>query len=549
MPVLNTTPIYIEPNELGAIGKGMGEYKKSINMPEPWEGGWWHLRDLIKYELASTKSYLKTASIYRKEILEFRNEICVKEVNKGLTEAPYYYIFPKKQHDQSELVDLVNLLAEHGVLVYEITEDIQIENTLFKTGDIIVPMSQPFRAFVKEVLEKQIFPVRHYTPGGEMIPPYDITSWSLPLHKGVNVFEINEKEHKLNKGYFASLQYPYTLFKESENNYNYVILTANNNYSYKAVFKALANGLKVSRLAEGYEDMPVGSFVIENSKNISLALDELNFTPKYISKEINIKTKELKLPRVYVLESYFHAMDAGWTRYLFDLYNIPFKTIKPDDVQYTDFDKNCDVLVIPDENKSILLDGNYKSENQHYFMKYPPEYLKGMEKKGYEKILKFINNGGNVIAWRDAAELFSGVQSYSINEKEKEEFEFPVRDISSGLIKEGFSSTGSLLKIKLKKNHPITYGLPEEIGVFHRSSPIFATWQPYFDVDRRVIATFAERDILMSGYIENEDKIGNKSTIVWMKKGKGQIVLFSFNPQFRASTPVSYKLLFNSLLL
>ena len=231
------------------------------------------------------------------------------------------------------------------------------------------------------------------------------------------------------------------------------------------------------------------------------------------------------------------------------MYNIPFKTIKPDDVQYTDFDKNCDVLVIPDENKSILLDGNYKSENQHYFMKYPPEYLKGMEKKGYEKILKFINNGGNVIAWRDAAELFSGVQSYSINEKEKEEFEFPVRDISSGLIKEGFSSTGSLLKIKLKKNHPITYGLPEEIGVFHRSSPIFATWQPYFDVDRRVIATFAERDILMSGYIENEDKIGNKSTIVWMKKGKGQIVLFSFNPQFRASTPVSYKLLFNSLLL
>jgi len=32
------TPIYIEPNELQAWGKGMGEYKKSINMPEPWTG-------------------------------------------------------------------------------------------------------------------------------------------------------------------------------------------------------------------------------------------------------------------------------------------------------------------------------------------------------------------------------------------------------------------------------------------------------------------------------------------------------------------------------
>jgi hypothetical protein len=49
--------------------------------------------------------------------------------------------------------------------------------------------------------------------------------------------------------------------------------------------------------------------------------------------------------------------------------------------------------------------------------------------------------------------------------------------------------------------------------------------------------------------VENEDEIANKPSLVWLKKGKGQIVLFSFNPQFRASTPVTYKLLFNSILL
>ena len=91
--------------------------------------------------------------------------------------------------------------------------------------------------------------------------------------------------------------------------------------------------------------------------------------------------------------------------------------------------------------------------------------------------------------------------------------------------------------------------MPAEIGVFHRSGPVFMTWQPYFDVDRRVIATFPEKDILMSGYIENEEKLEDKSSIVWLQKGKGQVVLFSFNPQFRASTPASYKLLFNSILL
>ena len=68
-------------------------------------------------------------------------------------------------------------------------------------------------------------------------------------------------------------------------------------------------------------------------------------------------------------------------------------------------------------------------------------------------------------------------------------------------------------------------------------------------MDRRVIAKFPEKNILLSGYSENQELLGNKSAMIWLKKGKGQLVLFGFNPQFRASTQGSYKLLFNSLLL
>ena len=91
--------------------------------------------------------------------------------------------------------------------------------------------------------------------------------------------------------------------------------------------------------------------------------------------------------------------------------------------------------------------------------------------------------------------------------------------------------------------------MEDEIGVFFRGKPVFTTSLPRFDMDRRVIAKFPEEDILLSGYAEKEEILKDRSALVWLKKGKGQLVLFGFNPQFRGSTNVSFKLLFNSLLL
>ena len=91
--------------------------------------------------------------------------------------------------------------------------------------------------------------------------------------------------------------------------------------------------------------------------------------------------------------------------------------------------------------------------------------------------------------------------------------------------------------------------MEDEIGLFYRGRPLFATSFPNFDMDRLVIARFPEKDILLSGYAEKEEQLANKTVMAWLKKGKGQLVLYGFNPQFRASTQVSFKLIFNALLL
>ena len=126
------------------------------------------------------------------------------------------------------------------------------------------------RAFIKEMLESQIFPERHYTPGGKMIRPYDITSWSLPLHKGVNVFEINENKN-IFEGAYSLIEIPFSLFEATDKNYSSVLVSVNNNDSYKAVFNALKSGLKVKQITEEYIinniTYPIGSFIINKGNN------------------------------------------------------------------------------------------------------------------------------------------------------------------------------------------------------------------------------------------------------------------------------------------
>ena len=68
-------------------------------------------------------------------------------------------------------------------------------------------------------------------------------------------------------------------------------------------------------------------------------------------------------------------------------------------------------------------------------------------------------------------------------------------------------------------------------------------------MDRRVIGKFPEDNILLSGYCEKPEKLSDKSVMVWLKKGKGDLVLYGFGPQFRASPQATYKLLFNPLLM
>jgi hypothetical protein len=547
------TPYYIEPNELRVGGKGLAEYKKGINMTEPWPGGWWKLSDIVQYEIVSTFSLLKTSSLNREEILNFRNALCVREVKKGTNTPPFYYILPINQHDQGELVSLVNLLDEHGIKCYSLPSETNIEGRNFHAGDIVIPLAQPFRAFIKEVMETQAFPARHYMPIGEVIRPYDVASWSLPLHKGLQSFEISST-NKLAVT-LLPVSIPFSLNRVPINTSNTWLLPSTNNDSYSLAFHCVQAGIKVIRNKTAFQIgdtlIPAMSFIIQpggNSK-INEIFATASVTPQQIPAEIKTETVELKLPRIGLIETNFHDMDAGWVRFLFDSYGLHYTILRPSEISKAKLQEQFDVLVFPDQDKTIIMEGKYKAGEEMIISEYPAEFTKGIGKDGLDNILKFLNGGGKIVSWGGSAGLFIGPLSIKISETEKEEFQLPLRDVSEILKKEGLYCPGSLVNINLVTGSPLTIGMEDKAKVFFQGDKVFNSYPPMFDMDRRNIATFPETKILASGYCEKEEKLANKTAMMWIKKGKGQLVLFAFNPIFRASVPGSYKLLFNALLL
>jgi hypothetical protein len=378
--------------------------------------------------------------------------------------------------------------------------------------------------------------------------PYDITTWSMPLHMGLRSVEVDARNSILENSLRIADQ-DFTLaipYLESP----YTILLSTNNQSFKLAFAALQKGITVKRNQESFtlngKLIPEGSFLV--GTGATEILKEAVF-PLIFSNEIpSAKWQTITFPRIALVESYIADMDAGWTRYIFDTYGIGFTVIRPGEFSKGNFAKKFDLFIFPDQNSAILKDGKYKLQDEYRLNNYRPEYAKGIGAKGLDSLISFFNKGGKIISWGESVNLFDANLVVKIK-SDTDEFRLPFHNISEDPGLKGIICPGSLVRMDLVKGTSLTWGMEEKTGIFYRGNPLFRTSIPRFDMDRRVIGYFGEDELLMSGFLEGKKLLENKPVMVWLKKGKGQMVVMGFSPIFRASMPATYKLLFNSILM
>ena len=183
------SPIFQSKDELRGGVRGLTEYRQAVNFPDPWPGGWWRLRDIVDYELIIARSLLTLAARYRESFQGNLLAIASEAVSTGATTPPYAWVVPPDQRDPGAAVAMLRILHDSGIEVQKAGAPFQAAGLTFPAGSWVLPAAQPYRAHLKDVLERQIYPNR-LGAGGRPEPPYDVAGWTLPLQMGVRVVEV-----------------------------------------------------------------------------------------------------------------------------------------------------------------------------------------------------------------------------------------------------------------------------------------------------------------------------------------------------------------------
>ena len=544
------TPINVEPTE---IPKPYTQ--RRIEFPDPWPGGWWRLRDIVDYELTLSLSLLKTAALYREDFLlnTYRmNKTSIETVDKG---QPYAFVIPAVQDDYPTTLKMLDVLRYGGIEIHQAKKDFNVEGRIYPAGSFVVLMAQPNKPFAWALLEKQKYPdIREYA-GGPPVVPYDNAAWTLPLQMGVACDQID-------KPFTADLEKlestPAPAVKAPADSAAWLVFDSRRNASFAAAFALLKDKAEIYRSkekisADGWE-AAAGSFIVKNGPAVQKALpallEKLRTCARPLADAAAIPKTPVKNPRIGLYQSWWGSMDEGWTRYMFDDLGIPFTTLHNEDIKgpkpakgkdpvKLDLKAKYDVIIFPGENSDIIKNGKIDPSSPwaRYYSPLPPDYEGGIEKEGVDNLKAFVENGGILVALNDAG-------AFAIKE-----FAPPARDVLDKIDQSKFFCPLSILKIDVDNTSPLGYGFKETAAAVFSGSPAFETWVPLTtEWDRKVVASYPDEGILLSGWMAGEETIARRAAVVDTKFKKGRILLIGIPCQNRAQSHGTYKFLLNALL-
>ena len=438
---------------------------------------------------------------------------------------------------------MLEILQLGGIEIHRANANFTADDVSYPAGTYVILLSQPYRSHVKDLLEKQDYPQRYLYPGGPAEPPYDMAGWTIPFQMGVKrvpvvnsfkadlalVEKITIQEGKIN----GLSSYGYLLKNKINNDFIFL-----NRFLRK---EGIEFYVAKKRFKKSGEKFDAGAVVIkvtdDGIKNsfentaISLGCELYGIT-----KKPDVKTYKLGQPRTALYQSWAANIDEGWTRWVLEQFEFPYKSLHDAEVKAGSLQERYDVIILPSQGENSIIKGVAE-------FNMPAQYTGGITELGVRNLLEFVEEGGTLVCI-DASTMFA------VNR-----FNLPMTNIVSGVPTKEFYCPGSVLGIELNTNHPIAYGMDKiSAGYFRSSAAFFIKENEEKDdeilttaKDSDVIAKYSDKVLLLSGWIIGEDKIKGQPAIVETEFGNGKIILFGFRVQNRGQPHGTFRLLFNSI--
>jgi len=486
----------------------------------------------IRNQLTAAFSTLEAAKNMRVKLLNYMKDFYDDQIELNPNSSDNI-VFGKLK-DESTVYHLADLLNSHKIKFNKISEDVVLNGKKFtKDNSFIIPMNQPKRTLINAMFYTQ-------TEFKDSLF-YDVSAWTFPLAFNVNYsYTDNLSKSSVSKlfGEEVSETNKPVGNVDSKSNYAY-LFEPHEYYAQAAVYHLIKEGLRIKTATRKFsingEEFDYGTYLIP-VQNQSINSEDIYDKLLEIAKKYNINFKSqstgitsgidlgsdyfinVNQPEIaLIVGDGVRSYDAGEIWHLLDTrYNIPIAKLDVDDLRYIDLSKYSHII-LPDYNGSKIRS---------------------------EQINNYINEGGNLIAYRNSVKWVSN----NLNE-----IEFLTNDLKASGVSfsdrqkfYGAQQTGgAIFESNIDRSHPVNYGIESNtLPLFRNSNVYMSKSEQSFNNP----ISYSSNP-LMSGYIseENISLLKNSVPFKVIRSGKGKILLMTDNTNFRAFWFGTNRILLNML--